>query len=449
MFSRDWLGFVFVVSGCALALLFTFFDVFWIVGILGALTIIAIVMWKLEFGILILTFSVIVDSILRSIGVISGQWDEILFFLAIVSLIWRFTKENREDFNFTGLWWSVAGFFIVALISGFNSLLPYSHILTAIRSMLQGVIIFFVIINAGFSRETILHLVSSLLVCGVVVSMYAFYQKITGVFTPQEWLDVEEALSVTRATSFTGSPNATAGFLVLILPIAMGMIAKVKRYWAKIIWIAVLLSLVVGLYATLNRASWIGLVAGLVMFAIAGGHRWWIWLILGGVTLTIVVLPGLKERFLSMFSEDFAWRNVTYGRGFRWNTALQIFSKHPLTGIGPGGFGGAVAYGIQAFGGLYVDNYYLLTLSCYGFPGLAMFLFMMVSVLRESFKSIHLVIQRDRFLVAGLIGGMVAFMVHLFVENLWQVPPLVISFWLIVGFAVALGRAEKGEHENS
>lgn len=449
MFSRDWMGLILVIAGCVLALLLVFLDMFWVAGILGALTIFAIVMWKLETGILILTFSVVVDSVLRSIGVISGQWDELLFVLAIVSLIWRFAKDKREDVNFTGLWWSIAGFFIVALISGFNSTLPYGHIITAIRSMLQGAIIFFVIVNAGFNRRTILHLVSSLLMCGVVVSLYALYQQITGVFTPQEWLDVEEAMNVTRATSFTGSPNATAGFLILVIPSAIGMMVKVKRYWSKFVWVGVSLLLVMGLYATLNRASWIGLAVGLVALAIAGGRRWWIWLMLGGVTVAIVILPGLKDRFLSMFSEDFAWRNITFGRGFRWNTALQIFSQHPLTGIGPGGFGGAVAYGIQAFGGLYVDNYYLLTLSCYGFPGLAMFLFMMVSVLREAFKNIHLVIKRDRLLVAGLIGGMVAFMIHLFVENLWQVPPLVISFWLVAGFASALSKAEREEHENS
>ncbi|MEZ4813559.1 MAG: O-antigen ligase family protein [Caldisericia bacterium] len=381
-------------------------------------------------------------------GGLGGLWDELFFILAIVSLIWRFSKEERTDFNPTGLWWGVAGFFVVALISGFTSTLPYGHIVTAIRSVIQGTIIYFVIVNANFDRKTILHLISSLILCGVIAALYAVYQKMTGMFTPQEWLDVEEIVNVTRATSFTGSPNATAGFLALLVPPAVAMMIKVKRFWAKIIWAGMSFTLILGLYATLNRAAWIGLVAGLVVLAIAAGKRWWIWVMSILVVGLIILLPGLKERFVSMFSEDFAWRNVTYGRGFRWSTAIEIFKKHPFFGIGPGGFGGAVAYGIQAFGGLYVDNYYYLTLSSYGLFGLGMFLFMLVSNIREAFKGLKNAIYSDRLLVAGLIGGMVAFMIHLVAENLWQITPLVISFWLISAFAFALGKTKREEHES-
>jgi O-antigen ligase len=448
MFGRDWIGLLFVIGGCLLAVLLVFFEPFWVVGVIGALTVFGVVMWRLEIGIGFLTFSVVVDSVFRSMGAIGGLWDELFFILAITALIWRFAKEGRTNFNPTGLWWGVAGFLVIAVMSGFNSTLPYGHIVTAIRSVLQGTIIFFVIANAGFDRKTVLHLISMLILCGVVVSGYAVYQKMTGMFTPQEWLDVEEILNVTRATSFTGSPNATAGFLALLVPPAIGMMLKVKKFWAKVIWSGMALSLVLGLYATLNRASWIGLAVGLIVLSIASGKRWWVWIMFGSVTAVIILLPGLKERFISIFSEDFAWRNVTYGRGFRWDTAMEIFKKHPFLGIGPGGFGGAVAYGIQAFGGLYVDNYYFLTLSSYGFPGLAMFLFVLVSAIREAFKGLQNAISRDRLLVAGLIGGMVAFMIHLVAENLWQITPLVISFWLVAGLAFALGKAKREEHEN-
>jgi len=155
-------------------------------------------------------------------------------------------------------------------------------------------------------------------------------------------------------------------------------------------------------------------------------------------------------RFSTIFSDEFAVRDASLGRTFRWDTALQIFSEHPFFGVGPGGFGGAVAYGIQAFGGLYVDNYYLLILSNYGLFGIASFLFLLVSSIRDAFRGLRAALEKDRYLVAGIIGGMVAFCVHLLFENLWDITPLNISFWVMAGLAASFAYKERrNENEDS
>ncbi|HOO96188.1 MAG TPA: O-antigen ligase family protein [Caldisericia bacterium] len=450
--TRDHLGILILALGCLFAVLAVWADFFIVAAIVGVLALAAAVLWKLEIGIGLFAFAVILDSFLRKAGSIGGLWDEGLFILIIAALVWRLVKEKRNTFNPTGLWWAVAGFAVVAVVSGLLSGLPYGHIITAIRSVLQAVILFVVIVNAGFDRKTILHITSLLIICAAVVAGYALLQRASGVFTPQGWLDVHEATLVTRATSFLGSPNATAGFLALIIPISIGMTMKVKRFWSKAFWLVITVVIILGLYATLNRAAWIGLTGGLVVFAIASGKRWWIGALLAAVVAAILFLPDLRMRFAGIFTEDFAWRDLQYGRSFRWATAIDIFGQHPILGIGPGGFGGAVAYGIQAFGGLYVDNYYLLILSNYGLVGFGFFTFILISNIREAFKGLKKALIDDRLLVAGFIGGMVAFMIHLLAENLWQITPLIVSFWLVAGLAASFayrpGEGIKCKSEN-
>jgi len=409
------------------------------------------VFFRPEIGIAALSFSAVADGLVRTYaGGVGSYWDDALYALIVVAVIWKLAKEGQLKIKSGIVWWAVATFFAMSVISGLLSGLPYGHILTAIRSVLQGSIIFFVIINANFDRKIILHVASLMILCAVVVAGYGLLQRASGAFTPQGWLDKKEAVNITRATSFLGSPNATAGFLALVLPMSIGMALKIKKMLPKIIYFALAAIIFFGLYATLNRAAWIGLGIGLCVFAIASNKRWWIGIFMILLASAILLLPDLRLRFSTIFSDEFAVRDASLGRTFRWDTALQIFSEHPFFGIGPGGFGGAVAYGIQAFGGLYVDNYYLLILSNYGLFGIASFLFLLVSSIRDAFRGLRAALEKDRYLVAGIIGGMVAFCVHLLFENLWDITPLNISFWVMAGLAASFAYKERrNENEDS
>ncbi len=441
--NKTFMTLVLVVTGIILAVLAVFAKTLWIAALVGVITLIIVVFSKIEVGVGILCYASVIDGLLRSQGAIGSLWDDALYALIVVALIWKLAREKRDDFRVTLVWWAAITFFVIACISGLLANLPYGHIITAIRSVLQGAIIFFVIINAGFDRKTLTHLASMLIICATVVAGYAVIQRSAGVFTPRGWLDAASDVNFTRATSFLGSPNATAGLLALILPASIGMTFKVGNAWKKIFWGICFLIIAYGLYATLNRAAWVGLSLGLIVFAVSSARRWWIVVLMGAVAAAILILPDLRMRFESIFSEDYAWRDSIYGRSFRWGTALNIFSRFPVFGIGAGGFGGAVAYGIQAFGGLYVDNNYLLILSNYGFVGIVSFAFILLSSIREAFKGLKAALEQDRFLIAGLIGGMVAFMVHLMFENLWDITPLNITFWITCGICAGFASIKK------
>lgn len=436
--TKSLLSIVLVCMGTLFAILVVFAKMPLIYSGFGLVAIVGVVLWRLELGIAILAFTAILDVFMRDgLGLLGPLWDDGLFLLITIALVIRLAREGRHEIKGTLLWWAVASFIAISIVSGLLSTLPYGHIITALRSIIQGTLLYFIIINAGLNRKTTIHLISMVILCAVVVAGYGLIQRASGVFTPQGWLDKKEVVNITRATSFLGSPNATAGFLVLVLPVSFGMALKVKRTWVKILWIIIVMVIFSGLYATLNRASWLGLGVGLVVMSIASGKRWWAIIFSVGLILTIMILPDLRMRFSTFFTEDFATRDVSLGRSFRWGTAIDIFKANPIFGLGPGSFGGAVSYGIQAFSGLYVDNYYLLILSNYGLFGFVGFLFLIMSIIRESYKGLVTSPQSDKYLIAGIIGGMVAFIVHLIFENLWDITSLNITFWLLASLAAS------------
>ena len=119
--------------------------------------------------------------------------------------------------------------------------------------------------------------------------------------------------------------------------------------------------------------------------------------------------------------------------------AIDIFNDRPLLGRGPGSFGGAVAYRAQAFKGLYVDSYYLEILSNYGLIGILVFLWILIECFRNLFSLANEADNpRDQMLSYGIICGLVGFLIHNFTENIWEIIPLAVQFWFLIGITFRL-----------
>jgi len=115
-----------------------------------------------------------------------------------------------------------------------------------------------------------------------------------------------------------------------------------------------------------------------------------------------------------------------------------LVQERPLLGRGPASYGGAAAYRAQAFSGLYVDNYYLEILSNYGFLGFFAFIWLLLEILRNVGVFAATSHAEDQPIQYGILAGLIGFLLHNFAENLWEVIPLSITFWLIVGISKSL-----------
>lgn len=156
---------------------------------------------------------------------------------------------------------------------------------------------------------------------------------------------------VTFSFSFTslrnwqpiGHQNYVAGYLVLVIPLLLGL-AITDRGWRRWLWGSGVGLGLINLYTTSSRGGWLALlVTGLGILLVALLYsplpRRWV-LALGSGSLIIMALVILSNDRLRLFFEnvaqgnvagsELAYRLITNAVG--WNMGRQ----HPLTGVGPG-----------------------------------------------------------------------------------------------------------------
>src|SRR5579883_523990 len=140
-----------------------------------------------------------------------------------------------------------------------------------------------------------------------------------------------------------GHQNYVAGYLVLALPLLLGL-GLVQTGWRRLVWLLGTGLGLLDLYTTSSRAGWLGLV----VVAIAGfAVLLWrsslprLWLALagggGGLVLVLVLLANNRLRSLAsgalsgQASGELAYRVITVATGW------QMGVSHWLTGLGLGG----------------------------------------------------------------------------------------------------------------
>lgn len=204
---------------------------------------------------------------------------------------------------------------------------------------------------------------------------------------------------VARLASFFGDPNVFGAFIVFASPFALLMAVRLPTPRLRRIAGAMAVILILALWLSFSRGSWIALVLGVgTMLAIADRRA---------------LLLGLLVCVITFFAADVMPRNLlvtrapprpdlvdstvdrvgSIGIGGDLRTlfvlnAMPIIRDHPLLGVGPGRYGGTVAntFGTPVYGQYdtqrlfwnpsqrTVDNFWLHLLVESGILGMAAFL---------------------------------------------------------------------------
>lgn len=139
-------------------------------------------------------------------------------------------------------------------------------------------------------------------------------------------LGVEGGISIANNSVLMGKPDAVAAYLVLTLPLLLGL-AIVNQGWRRVLWASGLGLGIVDLYTTHSSMGWLGLaVLGVFGLGIMIVPKW------GGKGMGLVALAGglLFVVARTMASEGFA-RTVTTTAGW------QMVRDFLWTGVGLGG----------------------------------------------------------------------------------------------------------------
>jgi O-antigen ligase len=139
-----------------------------------------------------------------------------------------------------------------------------------------------------------------------------------------------------RAALGFGQPNALGLFLAVIAPLAVHQV-RTSAGWERVLNCGVLALIVVGLFATFSRGSWLSLIAGTAALLFVGDGR----LFARTMLMTVVACVVLDVVSGGMI-RDTATRTLTdwvvEQRAALMLAGIMMFLAHPVLGVGPGGF---------------------------------------------------------------------------------------------------------------
>jgi hypothetical protein len=246
------------------------------------------------------------------------------------------------------------------------------------KFLVEGVLLYWLLINVIRTRETLNHAIWTILAAGTLLGALTTYQELTGSFTREfgglsrrnheylalQHLDREDpgvrerlqqyarnnpnGARSSRANGPMDEPNRFAQILIVLLPLALFTYRTRRNRWAGLFVMAASGSIVLGMVFSHSRGAFTTLV-GLAL--IAGAMRWIrrSYLIGGAVAAVVLVsllAPRYVERITSivtasaLFGDDSSQNadGAIRGRATSMFAAAQVFMDHPLKGVGPGQF---------------------------------------------------------------------------------------------------------------
>lgn len=390
-----------------------------------------------------------ISKAIESPTVFSSYWDELALLLCFGIWFYKWLRYRKEKpYRESPLDFSIFMFMAVAVVLLFVAAPDFSIGVEGLRAVIQYMLWFFVITQLIKSPEGVKKILNILLISGLLVSLYGIYQYIIAVQIPPSWTDIKEGEVRTRVFSIFTRPNMLAGYLTLLIPVAVGMLFSEKRRARKIYICTVILCMSLCLLFTMSRSGWIVCFISIVVFVFFKKKKLVAPVIVGIAALfvfTIVFLPSVSNRILYLLSGDYIESSSTGGRVYRTIYGYHLFMENFWTGMGHGQFGGSVALNHRLNNTFSMDNYFMKTAVEMGIFGLLAFLALMYSTFAWCARAISKIrdsMQRDWAI--GITSGLVAIMVYNLVENMFEIPLISSYFWMLAGIVMFLAYGRHG-----
>ncbi|QGG47465.1 O-antigen ligase family protein [Heliorestis convoluta] len=374
-------------------------------------------------------------------------WDEALLLLMVGAIVAHWLSQRDFQWKHHPTFYALTAFIAIML---FMFLIDYTYPriqvpIDGLRVIVQHMLWFYLAVQLLRHTKEALTLLVGFTLATTLIALHGVYQYITGAPMPSTWVDQAEVGIRTRAYSIIGSPNVLGGLLVLSTPIALALAYRGTPA-QRLFYLGCAAVMGLCMVVTFSRGAWLGLALGIILFGAIYDRRLIAAFLIGAILLPIA-LPSVADRVSYLLSPDYMNKSAQGGRIDRWNMALDKVQEKPLTGIGLGQFGGAAADHNKNLLGhrtIYTDNYYLKTAAETGLIGLVSFIALMIAVMRMAFGVAIHAPPRLKALATGIACGLTGVVFHNAVENVFEVPMMVILFWLFVALVWKFREPDSG-----
>ncbi|MFH1824871.1 MAG: hypothetical protein ABH873_06560 [Candidatus Firestonebacteria bacterium] len=411
-----------------------------LIGLVLCLLIGLISFFKIEFGIYILIFSMLLSPEIK-IGDVPGRAiivraDDLIFI--VILFVWfsrvaiskeiRFLKHTPLNpplliYSVICVIFTLKGVLLedVYYIKGFFFVLKY----------IQYFLIFFLVVNICKDEKDVKkYLIAGLITC-IIVVIYGYIQIIAGVRVSAPF---ETAIGE-RVQS--GEPGTIGVYFVIVFGILLGCFLYISKVTTKIRVLLFFLSMLPPFLQTLSRASYISFaVLFLTAFVLAKKHKL---LLLTILFFSLIFLPIiLPENVINRIQETFKGKTTveetnvkldasSIGRIESWTMILkEKLPNHFLTG-----------YGITGVG--FVDGQYFRILGELGVIGLGVFIWMLVTIFKIGWRLYNIADNEfTKSLAFGYIIGFVGLLANAITTNTFMIVRVMEPFWFMTALIMVL-----------
>src|SRR3989338_5903798 len=313
----------------------------------------------------------------------------------------------------------ISAFFSQSRISSLRELLSYA----------AGLMVF--LACASLSWKDKFTIIRTIILAGVIIGLLALYQYFFGFSHILDYISKMKindhfALDyIERQRVFFPfiTPNTLAGYLILVIPLAL--INEGKR---KYLILAPLLS---ALFLTQSLGAFLSLFLGMGLYFYLrkdfSGREFTLLLILAVVSISVFSLrqAATKEHILPAFS---FFKRLAY-----WRDTLKIIKTHPFIGIGLGNFRLPLAR--------YAHNIYLQIWAEIGILGVFSFLWLIAAILKSTLKKVGHSIHKKE--ITSLDIACLVFLIHNSLDFTFFLPELSLIWLTLLGLVFTFSASPK------
>lgn len=309
------------------------------------------------------------------------------------------------------------------------------------------VMFFFAVTSSGLEGKWLERLLAVLMVVGVGISLYGFYQFLFPEKFRNVWTDTDMFSTIAfRVYSTLENPNVLGEYFLLVIPIGCAMSLTVDTWPKRIAALAATGIMGICLVLTYSRGCYLGLLFAAAVFLVLLDRRFIFLGILAVLTCPLYLPESVLSRFASI--GDMGDTSTSY-RVYIWLGTLAMLKDYWFCGVGPGIDAYNMVYPEYAYNAItapHSHNLYLQITCDSGVCGIAVFLIMMVAFYRMMFRAVRYETDKKARIwqIAGT-SAITGFLVQSMTDYTFYNYRVMLLFWVMLGLCVLFTRMGKKE----
>lgn len=360
--------------------------------------------------------------------------------------------QGKRSLSLEVIDYAVFGFLLFVLVGGLVSLSPQDSIRPALlQCCLLGT--YFLVISTVRTTAIVKRCIYMLLFSASVEGILCVAEWCFGNLSTK-WQDLSLFSDISgRIVGTFANPNVLGEYLILTLPFLFALLGLCRSIAARL---GVLLLIGISgaaLIFTWSRGAWLGMLVGIIVFALMTRKR--MSLILLGITVSLpslsLLLPStVLHRLLSI--GNLADTSIAYRINI-WKGSLDMAKHFLIGGIGTGVDTYQALYPYYALDGIeaapHSHNLYLQILIEHGLGALVLFLCIIFLFLQSGFTflcaSTAPADRSMRLFTAAGMAAIPAFLVQGMTDYVWYNYRIFGFFWMLLALIGAIRRASVRE----